>query len=292
MDKTWIKKLMLDEGSKHSNLREHLLTVHKNNPGFTESCAQNFKNEHGRSSYHWLAELIRPNIHKQVLDLGCGSGPLLEICDKIHGGTISLIGVDMSEDELALAKKRLDKKITLFNSTAQNLSCIGEDSVDVVLCHWALTLMDPLEPVFKEIKRVLRSNGVFGAIVDGNHKNLPQYKAVHNIIYSWAQTEYSNYGNVELGDVRTRDTASLLELVKTHFKGALIIVEHDVLELTGEPSTLAKEVSGFFYATFVLTKENKVKMLKEIEKLFESQYRKDHVSSFKMPINRLKVTTL
>ena len=49
MDTRWIENLMLGHGSKHSNLREHILSIHKNNPGFTENCAQNFKNNAGRS---------------------------------------------------------------------------------------------------------------------------------------------------------------------------------------------------------------------------------------------------
>jgi 2-polyprenyl-3-methyl-5-hydroxy-6-metoxy-1,4-benzoquinol methylase len=107
MNTTWIEKLMSGEGSKHSNLREHILSVHKSNPGFTENCAQSFKNKAGKSSYQWLAEIIQPKIHHEILDLACGSGPLLEICDEMFGKNISLTGLDMSDEELALAKTRL-----------------------------------------------------------------------------------------------------------------------------------------------------------------------------------------
>ena len=140
MDTRWIENLMLGHGSKHSNLREHILSIHKNNTGFTENCAQNFKNQSGRSSYQWLAQLIKPEMHHKVLDLACGNGALLEICDELYGHNISLTGVDMSEDELALASIRLgNREIELKNSTAQNMDLFSEKSHDVILCHWALT---------------------------------------------------------------------------------------------------------------------------------------------------------
>ena len=40
-------------------------------------------------------------------------------------------------------------------------------SKDVIFCHWALTLMDPVISVLKTIKRILK-NRVFSAIVDGD----------------------------------------------------------------------------------------------------------------------------
>ena len=193
MDTRWIENLMLGHGSKHSNLREHILSIHKNNTGFTENCAQNFKNQSGRSSYQWLAQLIKPEMHHKVLDLACGNGALLEICDELYGHNISLTGVDMSEDELALASIRLgNREIELKNSTAQNMDLFSDNSHDVILCHWALTLMDPLEPVLNEAKRILKPKGIFGAIIDGDHNLSTEYEITHKIIYSWAQKQFAN----------------------------------------------------------------------------------------------------
>lgn len=288
MDTRWIENLMLGHGSKHSNLREHILSIHKNNPGFTENCAQNFKNNAGRSSYQWLAELIQPKIHYSVLDLACGSGALLEICDELYGQRISLTGVDMSEDELALATNRLrNKKIKLKNSTAQNLSVFSKKSYDVILCHWALTLMDPLEPVLREVKRILKPKGIFGAIIDGDHNLSTEYEIVHNIIYGWAQKQFANYGSIELGDPRARDPIKLVDIAKKIFQNSAITIEPDILLLKAKPLQLAKDVSGFFYAALVLSEENNKKMIKDLQKFFELNKDKNQISTFHMPINRL-----
>ena len=291
MDRTWITKLMSGEGSNHSNLRKHILAIHESNPGFTENCGHNFKNKSEKSSYQWLAQIIEPKKHKKILDLACGSGPLLEICDDLYGQDISLIGVDMSSPELKLASRRLkNTKISLINSTAQDLNFISDKDIDVVLCHWALTLMSPVEPVLREIKRVLKNRGIFGAIIDGNNSLSPQYEKVHSIIYSWAKKQYSNYGSVELGDTRIREPKKLITLIKEIFIDVYVEIEHDILELKAEPEKLAKEVSGFFYAALILNKTNKKNMLLELQKFFISQKTNRRVLSFQMPINRLIVT--
>ena len=82
-----------------------------------------------------------------VLDLACGSGPLLKILSD-RNKNLNLKGVDMCPEELALAKTRLTNSgINLIESKAQNLTTIDDNSIDIVLCHWALTLMDPIAPV-------------------------------------------------------------------------------------------------------------------------------------------------
>ena len=60
-------------------LVDHLRTIHQEHTGFTEKCASFCRDETGRNSYEWLAELIPNNESLRVLDLACGSGPLLKI---------------------------------------------------------------------------------------------------------------------------------------------------------------------------------------------------------------------
>ena len=78
----------------------------------------------------------------------------------------------MNGNELKLARTRLlIKNINFYNAKAQDLSFIEDSSKDVIFCHWALTLMDPVIPVLKTVKRILRNQGVFSAIVDGDSKS-------------------------------------------------------------------------------------------------------------------------
>ena len=140
----------------------------------------------------------------RVLDLACGSGPLLKILFD-RNKNLNLKGIDMCPEELALAKTRLiNSGINLIESKAQNLTTINDNSIDIVLCHWALTLMDPIAPVLDEIRRVLTSEGRFAALVDGPMNAAPGYTEVHDLIYSYVQEEIPSYGEIDLGDPRIR----------------------------------------------------------------------------------------
>ena len=90
-----------------------------------------------------LAEVVPDIDGICVLDLACGSGPLLKILYD-RNKNLKLKGVDISREELALAKARLpNSAVDLFELKAQNLTAIDDNSVDIVLCHWALTLNEP-----------------------------------------------------------------------------------------------------------------------------------------------------
>ena len=59
----------------------------------------------------------------------------------------------MNDNELKLARIRLlNEDIDFFNAKAQKLNFIKDSSKDVIFCHWALTLMDPIIPVLKPLK--------------------------------------------------------------------------------------------------------------------------------------------
>jgi ubiquinone/menaquinone biosynthesis C-methylase UbiE len=289
VDTRWTQRLRRSERPNEAELREHLLAVHQHHSGFTESCATRCRDASGRNSYQWLAEVVDPRRHRRVLDLGCGSGKLTALCHQRYGQQIRLTGVDMSTDELALARLRVpDEAATLHCAVAQDMGFIDDASIDVVLCHWALTLMDPVEPALDEVCRVLRPNGVFAAIIDGELPAAPGYHEVHHLIYGWVQQEYPDYGALDLGDARVRTTAALAALVQQSFAGAQVQIEPAVVSLQAAPAVLAQEAAGFFYASFVLSAPARAQMLRELESLFAAQG-PDSESRFSMPINRLVV---
>ena len=167
LNSIWIDSLARNQHPNSNALIDHLKAIHQENAGFTEVCASSCRDKVGRNSYEWLAELVPDNKVSNVLDLACGSGPLLKILFD-RNKNLNLNGVDMCPEELALANIRLKNSgANLIEANAQNLKIITDDSIDIVLCHWALTLMDPIEPVLNEVKRILTSKGRFAAIVDG-----------------------------------------------------------------------------------------------------------------------------
>ena len=141
-------------------LLRHLDEVHRKHPGFTELIASNCRDKYGNTSYDLLLNLLDKKQSLNVLDIACGSGYLLNLCYKRFGGSLKLTGVDMSSSELELARKKLNStNYKLHLGMAQDLSFLENSSFDAILCHWALTLMDPIVPVLDNIYRLLKNKG-------------------------------------------------------------------------------------------------------------------------------------
>jgi ubiquinone/menaquinone biosynthesis C-methylase UbiE len=199
----------------------------------------------------------------------------------------------MCPEELALAKTRLKNTgVNLIESKAQNLKGIKDNSIDLVLCHWALTLMDPITPVLDEIRRVLTSEGRFAALVDGPMNVAPGYKEVHDLIYSYVQEVIPSYGEIDLGDPRIRGSESLSNLVNKSFPEANVTIETKVVSMEGPVTQVAEIASGFFYAAFVLKPEKRKLMITSLSNLLaisKESTDTERQGRFSMPISRLLV---
>ena len=162
LNSLWMNKICSMKEPNSQDLLDHLDTIHNRYTGFTEKIATSCCDLNGKKSYELLLDTIDPNLHNNILDLACGSGVLLEYCNKRFPLRFNLYGVDMNENELKLARTRpLNKNATFYNAKVQELQFIKDASKDVIFCHWALTLIDPVVPVLKNIKRLLKNNGVF-----------------------------------------------------------------------------------------------------------------------------------
>ena len=292
LNSIWTDSLARNLHPDGNALVDHLRTVHQEHTGFTEACASSCRDEAGRNSYEWLAELVPDNEGLRVLDLACGSGPLLKILFD-RNKNLNLKGIDMCPEELTLAKTRLiNSGVNLVESKAQNLTAINDNSIDIVLCHWALTLMDPIAPVLDEVRRVLTSEGRFAALVDGPMNAAPGYTEVHDLIYSYVQEEIPSYGEIDLGDPRIRGSESLSNLVHKAFPEANVTIETNVVSMEGPVTQVAEIAAGFFYAAFVLKPEKRKLMITSLSNILtisKESTDAERQGRFSMPISRLLV---
>ena len=136
----WTRQIESGKQPSQADLINHLNIIHQKNAGFTENIASNCRDKYGNNSYDLLLNTLDKKKHFDILDIACGSGFLLDLCHKRFGDKLQLTGIDMSYEELELARLKLSKTNTIFHqSMAQNLKFLTDNSFDVILCHWALT---------------------------------------------------------------------------------------------------------------------------------------------------------
>ncbi|QGX99748.1 class I SAM-dependent methyltransferase [Roseovarius faecimaris] len=122
----------------------------------------------GPSSYELLANEVSTEANDGapvVLDLGCGTGRLLEILTERGIPPENLIGVDFSPEQINRARSRFaDMPVRLHICEAHNLPLL-DDTVDYVLAHMSLAVMKPIEKTLREIHRVLGPGGVLAVVL-------------------------------------------------------------------------------------------------------------------------------
>ena len=289
LNSSWINKIYLGKTPNGKDLSDHLHIIHNRYTGFTEEIATSCCDIQGKNSYELLLDTVDPSSHSDILDLACGSGVLLELCKKRFPTDLNLFGVDMNDSELKLARNRFSNDdISFYKANAQDLSFMKDASKDVIFCHWALTLMDPVVTVLKTIKRLLKKQGIFSAIVDGDPYSAKGYLQIHNIIYQYVQKKLPNYGLLELGDPRIRSSKSLNELIKKIFSDSETTITRHVLTCKQKPNILANQVAGFFYASLILSSKHYGILVSKLKDYF-TKNAVDGFSEFNLPVNRLVV---
>ncbi len=108
---------------------------------------------------------------KTVLDLGCGTGRDVFLLSKLVGPDGKVIGIDMTEEQLEIAKKHIDYHAKGFGYSKTNVELrqgyiedleglgIKTNSIDVIVSNCVINLSPEKRRVFAEIFRVLKPGG-------------------------------------------------------------------------------------------------------------------------------------
>jgi arsenite methyltransferase len=108
---------------------------------------------------------------KTVLDLGCGTGRDVYLASKLAGPDGYVIGVDMTDEQLDVARRYLDSQMERFGFEKPNVDFrkgyiedlktlgIEDNSIDVVISNCVVNLSPDKKSVYSEIFRVLKPGG-------------------------------------------------------------------------------------------------------------------------------------
>ena len=131
---------------------------------------------------------------KTILDLGCGSGRDVFLLSALVGPSGRVIGVDMTESQLEIARRHeghhqeafgYKKANTKFiKGYIEDLASIGIDdaSIDIAVSNCVFNLSPQKENVFEEIFRVLRPGGELYFSDIFTDRRLPASLAEHTIL--------------------------------------------------------------------------------------------------------------
>lgn len=130
------------------------------------------------------AERLRLLEPRRVLDLGCGTGVLLE---RLAAGCERYLGVDLSAhviDELRwrIAGRRELQHVELRQGAAHELRAIEDASVDLVILNSIVQYFPDVEYLLDVLTEALRIVAPGGSIFVGDVRSLPLLNAMHTSV--------------------------------------------------------------------------------------------------------------
>lgn len=146
----------------------------------------------------WGLQKLSARRGEAILEIGFGTGHCLVSLARAVGANGRVIGVDISDGMLAIAKERLRKesllnRVDLYLGDAAELDFIEANSLDGVFMSFTLELFDNPEipRVLGECRRVLKPGGKLAAV--SMTKTDPPGMAM--CIYEWFHEHVPNYAD-------------------------------------------------------------------------------------------------
>jgi radical SAM/Cys-rich protein len=108
----------------------------------------------------------------RALDMGCGTGRDSYVMSKLVGENGFVYGIDMTENQIAVAKRHINEQMIRFGFGSPNVEFIHdnmenitrhiqEESIDLVISNCVINLAEDKEAVLKEIYKILKWGGEF-----------------------------------------------------------------------------------------------------------------------------------
>ena len=125
------------------------------------------------SSRYYGCGLVLPDLldGMSILDLGCGSGRDCYLLSRLVGERGRVVGVDMTDEQLAVAKENIDFHTEKYGYKQSNVSFykgnierldeldLEDESFDIVVSNCVINLAQDKAQVLKDVWRLLKPGG-------------------------------------------------------------------------------------------------------------------------------------
>jgi ubiquinone/menaquinone biosynthesis C-methylase UbiE len=156
-------------------------------------------------SYRFLYDLLKDKCRdKKILDFGCGNG-VHSVFLAREGGQVTAI--DLSENQLVLAKKRIEKsglfdKVNFIKMDCEKLNFPNE-SFDIIFNGGTFSSID-LKSTLPQLAKVLKKDGFLVGIETFGHNPITNLKRKLNAVLgkrtSWAEEHIFNQNYLALAN--------------------------------------------------------------------------------------------
>ncbi len=131
----------------------------------------------------------------KVLDLGCGTGRDCYVLSKLVGGNGIVYGIDMTDEQIEIAKRYLDLQTRIFGYEKPNLifihdyienieNYISGNSLDLVVSNCVVNLLENKEKLLHSVYKILKFGGEFFFSDIYSDRRLPEELSKNPILYS------------------------------------------------------------------------------------------------------------
>ncbi len=147
-----------------------------------------------------VMRIVRRSHAQKIMDVATGTGDLAIAMAKRVDGT-HIIGVDLSEEMLQVARTKIEKlgfkeRIEVYKGDAENLNIVESDSIDAATVAFGVRNFENLEKGLSEIYRTLREGGKFVVL---------EFSIPRNRFIRWVYAQYSHRLLPRIGAMLSKD---------------------------------------------------------------------------------------
>jgi arsenite methyltransferase len=163
-------------------------------------------------------ELMAISSSAQVLDVGCGSGWATRVmAEKAREGRV--VGIDIADEMITVARETSAQFSNVeFRVASAEALPFGDAEFTAAFSMESLYYYADMLVALKEIKRVLRSGGVFVTVIDLYKENLPSHQwieqlkvPVHLLSIPEYRSLFEDAGFINVRDQRLYDATPVPE---------------------------------------------------------------------------------